>query len=78
MVVVRARRTRIVAVTDFVISCLDDVAAVVIDIGTHTTKAGYAGEDTPRCVIPTVRPAVLFSINLFAIVHNMYLCCFER
>lgn len=33
----------------------DDVSAVVIDIGTHSTKAGYAGEDTPRCVIPSVR-----------------------
>eukprot|EP01122_Echinamoeba_exundans_P013103 TRINITY_DN5665_c0_g1_i1.p1 TRINITY_DN5665_c0_g1~~TRINITY_DN5665_c0_g1_i1.p1 ORF type:complete len:210 (-),score=62.07 TRINITY_DN5665_c0_g1_i1:46-675(-) len=31
----------------------DDVSAVVIDIGTHSTKAGYAGEDTPRCVIPS-------------------------
>eukprot|EP00048_Salpingoeca_helianthica_P017647 m.238366 g.238366 ORF g.238366 m.238366 type:complete len:430 (+) comp21743_c0_seq1:111-1400(+) len=28
----------------------DEVGAVVLDIGTHTTKAGYAGEDTPKGV----------------------------
>ena len=26
----------------------DEVGAVVFDIGTYTTKAGYAGEDTPK------------------------------
>jgi hypothetical protein len=25
----------------------------VIDIGTQTTRAGYAGEEIPRCVVPT-------------------------
>ncbi|CDZ96816.1 Actin-related protein-Arp4p/Act3p [Phaffia rhodozyma] len=28
-------------------------SALVFDIGSHTTRAGYAGEDTPKCVIPT-------------------------
>ena len=28
---------------------LDDVGALVLDIGTHTTKVGFAGADTP-CV----------------------------
>lgn len=31
----------------------DEISAVVIDIGTHTTRAGYAGEEAPRCAIPT-------------------------
>ena len=26
----------------------DDVGALVFDIGTNSTKAGYAGEDTPK------------------------------
>lgn len=26
---------------------------MVIDIGTQTTRAGYAGEEIPRCVVPT-------------------------
>jgi len=31
----------------------DEVSAVVIDLGQGTTKAGYAGEDTPKCVFPS-------------------------
>ncbi|KAG8931674.1 NuA4 histone acetyltransferase subunit [Tulasnella sp. 419] len=31
----------------------DEVSALVLDIGTSTTRLGYAGEDSPRCVIPT-------------------------
>lgn len=27
---------------------------IVIDIGTHTVKAGFAGEDNPRVVVPTI------------------------
>lgn len=31
----------------------DEVSAVVLDIGSSTTRAGYAGEETPKVVIPT-------------------------
>ncbi|OBZ82440.1 Actin-like protein 6A [Choanephora cucurbitarum] len=31
----------------------DEVNALVLDIGTSTTRAGYAGEDTPRVMFPT-------------------------
>ncbi|PLW39802.1 hypothetical protein PCASD_10724 [Puccinia coronata f. sp. avenae] len=31
----------------------DEVSAVVLDIGSSTTRGGYAGEDTPKVVIPT-------------------------
>lgn len=33
----------------------DEVNAIVLDIGTHAVKAGYAGEDTPKYVFPSVR-----------------------
>lgn len=32
----------------------DDVGAIVVDIGSNTTRVGFAGEDTPRADIPSV------------------------
>lgn len=32
---------------------LDEVSALVIDFGTSSTRAGYAGDDTPKTIIPT-------------------------
>jgi actin-like protein 6A len=32
------------------------VNAIVIDVGTYQVKAGYAGEDTPKFIFPSVRP----------------------
>lgn len=32
---------------------LDEVSAIVVDFGSHTTRAGYAGEDCPRIVCPS-------------------------
>jgi hypothetical protein len=29
-------------------------SAVVLDVGSHQVKAGFAGDDAPRCVFPTV------------------------
>lgn len=31
----------------------DEVAALIIDIGSSTLRAGYAGDDTPKAIIPT-------------------------
>jgi len=31
----------------------DEIGAIVLDLGTSYTKAGYAGEDTPKSVFPT-------------------------
>lgn len=31
----------------------DEVGAVVIEIGTHSTRAGFAGEDSPKAVFPS-------------------------
>eukprot|EP00879_Flechtneria_rotunda_P015145 GHRR01015828.1.p2 GENE.GHRR01015828.1~~GHRR01015828.1.p2 ORF type:complete len:105 (+),score=45.95 GHRR01015828.1:334-648(+) len=32
----------------------DEVNAVVLDLGTWQTKAGYAGDDTPKAVFPSL------------------------
>ncbi|KAL9649846.1 hypothetical protein ABK040_009659 [Willaertia magna] len=32
----------------------DDVGAIVVDIGSYTTKAGFAGEETPKALVPSV------------------------
>jgi actin-like protein 6B len=31
----------------------DEVSALVLDIGTSTLRAGYAGDDSPKAIIPT-------------------------
>ncbi|KAF8351130.1 actin-related protein Arp4p [Amanita rubescens] len=31
----------------------DEVAALVVDIGTSSVRAGYAGDDTPKAIIPS-------------------------
>ena len=31
----------------------DEVSALVVDIGSSTLRAGYAGDDTPKAIIPT-------------------------
>lgn len=31
----------------------DEVGAIVVDIGSHLSKVGFAGEDTPKAVFPT-------------------------
>jgi len=32
----------------------DDVSALVVDVGSNTTKMGYAGEESPKAVFPSV------------------------
>ncbi|RHN38706.1 putative Actin family [Medicago truncatula] len=34
------------------------VSAIVIDLGSHTCKAVYAGEDAPKAVFPSVVGAI--------------------
>jgi hypothetical protein len=33
----------------------DEVNAVVLDLGSYLCRAGYAGDDTPKAVFPSVR-----------------------
>jgi hypothetical protein len=35
--------------------CADEVSAIVVDVGYTSCKAGFAGEDTPKAVFPSVR-----------------------
>ena len=50
----------------------DEVSAIVMDVGTHSVKAGYAGQDTPSAVFSSVSVVVLlycfffFSFVVFA------------
>lgn len=58
--------------------CTDEVSAIVIDLGSHTCKAGYAGEDAPKAVFPSVsspKPLLVFvyyshvNITIFESYH---------
>jgi actin-like protein 6A len=41
----------------------EDVGAVVVDIGSHETRAGFAGEDSPKCLFPSFLGMVLTSAD---------------
>ena len=42
------------------IDCLDEVLAIVLDLGSHSVKAGYVGEDQPKSVFPSVSLVLRF------------------
>tara|TARA_B110000459_G_scaffold102767_2_gene114273 strand:- start:2307 stop:2516 length:210 start_codon:yes stop_codon:yes gene_type:complete len=42
----------------------DEVSAIVMDVGTHSVKAGYAGQDTPSAVFSSVS-VVLCIVSFF-------------
>ncbi|KAF6151927.1 hypothetical protein GIB67_010501 [Kingdonia uniflora] len=48
-----------------VIGCfvVDEVSAIVVDLGSHTCKAGYAGEDAPKAVFPSVVGSIVGSVD---------------
>ena len=50
----------------------DEVSAIVIDLGSHTCKAGYAGEDAPKAVFPSVSFGI--SVILLRIAGRHCLC----
>lgn len=39
--------------SDLTFALIDEVAALVVDIGASSVRAGYAGDDTPKAIIPT-------------------------
>ena len=41
----------------------DEVNAIVLDVGTYQVKAGYAGEDAPKFICPSVRCTILYSLR---------------
>ena len=54
--------------------CDDDVAALVVDNGSGMCKAGFAGDDAPRAVFPSIvgRPRHQVS-ELFSSIDNIML-----
>lgn len=47
---------------------MDDSVAVMLDIGSFNIKAGFAGEDAPKVIIPTIlgrpkHPGVLVGMD---------------
>ena len=62
----------------------DEVQALVVDNGSGMCKAGFAGDDAPRAVFPSIvgRPkhpgimvALFFPINLFNFVNYIHVTC---
>ena len=53
--------------------CDEDVAALVVDNGSGMCKAGFAGDDAPRAVFPSIvgRPRHQVIILLITISKNI-------
>ena len=45
--------------------CDEDVAALVIDNGSGLCKAGFAGDDAPRAVFPSIVGHPKYQVNAF-------------
>lgn len=45
---------------------LDEINALVLDTGSYTTRAGFAGEDTPKSVVPSFYGALPHGRRLFS------------
>lgn len=56
--------------------CDEDIAALVVDNGSGMCKAGFAGDDAPRAVFPSIvgRPrhqvSAFFDMNQFLVFSN--------
>ncbi|POY74614.1 hypothetical protein BMF94_2375 [Rhodotorula taiwanensis] len=48
----------------------DEVGAVVLDVGSHAVRAGYAGEDAPKAVFPTAYATVPTSTDSASHFHG--------
>ena len=57
--------------------CDDDVAALVIDNGSGMCKAGFAGDDAPRAVFPSIvgRPRHQVSHLNYRLIHCVCELC---
>jgi len=59
----------------FVIFCLqmcdDEVAALVVDNGSGMCKAGFAGDDAPRAVFPSIVGRPRHQVQIFIIYVQM-------
>lgn len=52
--------------------CDDEVAALVVDNGSGMCKAGFAGDDAPRAVFPSIvgRPRYQVTLSSIIIINN--------
>ena len=53
----------------------DEVSAIVMDVGTHSVKAGYAGQDTPSAVFSSVSNVVVLLYCFFFLLFRRLLRC---
>ncbi len=49
----------------------DSVGAIVSDIGSFSTRVGFAGEDLPRAHIPTVSIYAILPPNYLYLTHSI-------
>jgi actin-related protein len=59
----------------------EDIAALVIDNGSGMCKAGFAGDDAPRSVFPSLigrarQPGIMVRV-VYAVVHSESCCTFS-
>lgn len=48
----------------FLVMAEDDVAAIVIDNGSGMSKAGFAGDDAPRVVFPSIIGRTIHQVDV--------------
>lgn len=53
-----------------------DLGAVVLDVGSHTLKAGYAADDHPKTKVPC-RAGVIYTTGSLSTVGNSLRCVSE-
>ena len=52
--------------------CDEDVAALVIDNGSGMCKAGFAGDDAPRAVFPSIVGRPRHQVPIFSLKDNKF------
>ena len=52
--------------------CDEDVAALVVDNGSGMCKAGFAGDDAPRAVFPSIVGRPRHQVSLLNICFNYF------
>lgn len=62
--------------------CDEDVAALVVDNGSGMCKAGFAGDDAPRAVFPSIVGRPRYQVNYctngrWYIYINDYYCYYD-
>ena len=56
--------------------CDEDVAALVIDNGSDMCKAGFAGDDVPRAVFPSIVGRPRHQVNFDLLIFYLFLSSF--